>query len=79
MPPLAPRRVITVVTDDKAPDVVVLRVNSGHRAEAKGEPCSSAYTWLAVRAVARMLCAQAIESSGCCQNCCYPAHCWVRI
>jgi hypothetical protein len=31
MPPFPPRRVIAVVTDDEAPDVVVLRVNSGHK------------------------------------------------
>jgi len=35
MPPLPPRRVIAVVTDDEAPEVVVLRVNSGHRPKAK--------------------------------------------
>jgi hypothetical protein len=35
MSPLPPRRVIAVVMNDKAPHVVVLRVNSGHRPKAK--------------------------------------------
>jgi hypothetical protein len=35
MPPLPPRRVIAVVTDDKALNCVVLRVNSGHRPKVK--------------------------------------------
>jgi hypothetical protein len=35
MAPLPPRRVIAVVMDNKAPDAVVLRLNSGHRPKAK--------------------------------------------
>jgi len=35
MPPLPPRRVVAVVTDDKAPYAVVRRVNSGHRSKGK--------------------------------------------
>jgi hypothetical protein len=34
MAPLPPRRVITVVMDNKAPDTVVLRLNSAHRPKA---------------------------------------------
>jgi hypothetical protein len=40
MAPLPPRRVIAVVTDNIAPDTVVLRLNSAHRPKAK-PPASS--------------------------------------
>jgi hypothetical protein len=50
MAPLPPRRVIAVVMHNKAPDTVVLRLNSAHRPKATpvprypkaAEPCAAA-------------------------------------